>query len=82
MRTVLFAAAVAVVAVLWLAVQARAGNPVHPVAHPSCHCKARWDHGAYTYPVVWTATDGTKIYGKCRVNPRNGITSCWIVRIG
>jgi hypothetical protein len=53
-----------------------------PEAHPSCHCKARWDHGAYVYREVWRAEDGTLIYAKCRVNPRNGNTWCWIVRIG
>jgi hypothetical protein len=67
---------------LWSS-KAQAQNPIQPQPHPSCHCKkAKWNHGAYTYRVVWKASDGTRIYAKCRVNPRNGKTTCWVVRIG
>lgn len=74
-----------VLAIITLAVGATlardASAVLHPVAHPSCHCKARWDHGAYTYRITWWATDGTSIFAKCRVNPRTGVTGCWIVRV-
>jgi hypothetical protein len=78
-----FACLLAIVALAVGATLARdAAAVLHPVAHPSCHCKARWDHGAYVYREIWIASDGTRIYAKCRVNPRNGSTSCRIVRIG
>jgi len=59
-----------------------AGNPVRPEAHPSCHCKALWDHGSYVYrSVVYVTVDGVRyvLPSVCRVNPRNGNTWCRIV---
>jgi len=56
-----------------------------PEAHPSCHCKAQWDHRPYVYrSVVYVTVDGRTVTvpSVCRVNPRNGRTWCRIVSTG
>lgn len=84
MRTLVFAICVAVAAALWMA-----GNSfavLHPVAHPSCHCKAKWDHRPYVYQSVVTITDSAgnswTVPSRCRVDPGSGVTWCRIVSNG
>ena len=67
--------ALAAVALLYVS-SAKAITPIRPEAHPSCHCKAKWDHRPYVYHRIWIASDGTKIYATCVVNPRTGVTLC------
>lgn len=71
----------AIVAALVLTAPAIAGrSPIRPEAHPSCHCKARWDHGAYKYTTTARVMDSDghtyAVQTRCVVNPRTGVTNC------
>jgi hypothetical protein len=59
-------------------------SPIQPQPHPSCkrahhHCQVKWDHRPYTYTTRSPTSDGGTVIARCRVNPRTGVTSCWII---